>query len=330
MILLISSKDDVTTDFLVNRLDTLEMSAFRFNTEDLYTQYSLSYEIADESESYILRDKYRNVSVDLAKVSGAIFRRPKKPVIKCVEEELSHTASEIDELLRGAWAAIPESAWLNNPLNIWKANNKIRQLNVARKLGFNIPVTRIATEPQEILLFSSDLNEEIICKPLSHGLIQEQDEQIHCVFTSKITEADLDWLRKTKSIAPILVQQHIKKDVDIRVTVIGKKLFAAEIHSQDSEVSNVDWRKWQIGSVAPPRHECCILPKDISTKCLGLLEHFELNFGCIDLIRTPEGKFVFLEINPNGNWVWLENQLSFPLANEIIRLIAGRRANVRI
>jgi len=101
---------------------------------------------------------------------------------------------------------------------------------------------------------------------------------------------------------------------------VGEKVFAAFIHSQDSDDSKVDWRVSQDGL----KHSIYMLPEDISANCINLLRELDLNFGAIDLILNENGEYVFLEINPNGQWAWLEKLLGLDISGAIVNLLKDK------
>ena len=104
------------------------------------------------------------------------------------------------------------------------------------------------------------------------------------------------------------------KDVEIRVTVVGDKVFAAEIHSQVNEEAKYDWR-----TVSPRKipHFVHKLPDEIETACVALTTMLGLNFSAIDLIKKPDGEYIFLEINSNGQWLWIEDITGLKIADAI-------------
>lgn len=133
------------------------------------------------------------------------------------------------------------------------------------------------------------------------------------VYTSRINWEDLqddDEIR----IAPVIYQKHLKKKYDIRVTVVGEKVFSAAIDSQKIPSAVLDWRKTETENITHLDHQ---LPEDIEAKCIAFLKNLGLSYGAIDFVLTPENDYYFLEINPNGQWVWLEDRLGFSISDEI-------------
>jgi len=113
-------------------------------------------------------------------------------------------------------------------------------------------------------------------------------------------------------VTPCIFQQEIKKKLELRVTVIGKEVFCAQVDSQKSMESRTDWRREK------NKFESFNLPIDVAEMCVSLVEKLGLRFGAIDLILTPDDSFVFLEINPNGQWVWIETETGLKISEALI------------
>ena len=119
-------------------------------------------------------------------------------------------------------------------------------------------------------------------------------------------------------ICPFILQRYVKKRLEIRVTVVGTDVFAAEIHSQTSKRTEVDWRRYN-HSITP--YLIHALPEHVAQCCLALVDAMGLHFGAIDLILTPDDRYVFLEINPNGQYGWIEYLTGLPITQRLARLL---------
>ncbi|MNY38950.1 RimK-like ATP-grasp domain protein [compost metagenome] len=108
----------------------------------------------------------------------------------------------------------------------------------------------------------------------------------------------------------------------MRVTVVGDRVFSAAIHSQADEDSTVDWRR---GDSVNLRHEVISLPEPVAMRCVELVRRLGLRYGAIDLVEDPEGRFWFLECNPNGQWAWIENRTGLPIAAAIVDQLQALR-----
>lgn len=115
-------------------------------------------------------------------------------------------------------------------------------------------------------------------------------------------------------LAPVIYQELVPKRFDIRVTVVHQDLFAVAIDSQKLEAAAIDWRRADTDTL---EHYTHTLPSDVAEACLMLMKVLGLNYGAIDLVLTPDDKYLFLEINPNGQWVWMEDRLGLPISEAI-------------
>src|SRR6266850_1486894 len=122
------------------------------------------------------------------------------------------------------------------------------------------------------------------------------------------------------ALAPTIFQPYIEKAYELRCVVMGDKIFAAKLNSQEQESTRTDWRagKPDGGDVG---HEVFDLPEPVQAALHRIIRGFEINFASIDLIVTPEGEFVFLDLNPNGQWLWLEDKLGLPLVASMADLL---------
>jgi len=113
------------------------------------------------------------------------------------------------------------------------------------------------------------------------------------------------------ALAPMILQEYVPKRAELRVTVVGDRIFAALIDSQASRRTRHDWRHYDFDATAYSAHE---LPASVAAACRRLLAYFGLRFGAIDLVLTPNGDYVFLELNPVGQWAFIEDLTGMPIA----------------
>ena len=105
----------------------------------------------------------------------------------------------------------------------------------------------------------------------------------------------------------------------MRPTIVGKQLFTASIDSQQLPQARSDWRRRGIALLKQWKHYQ--LPPAIETKLLKLMNYFGLNYGAIDLILTPDERYVFLEVNPVGEFFWLELYANLPISQAIAEIL---------
>jgi glutathione synthase/RimK-type ligase-like ATP-grasp enzyme len=121
---------------------------------------------------------------------------------------------------------------------------------------------------------------------------------------------------------PYLFQALVTKAADVRVTVVGDKAYACRIGSQQVSGAEVDWRAGELRDLS---HSAVTLPSDVDNRCVELARSFGLRFAAIDLAETVEGGYVFFEVNPNGQWAWVEQMTGQPLRTALADELAGGR-----
>lgn len=192
---------------------------------------------------------------------------------------------------------------------------------MAAEIGFTIPRTLVTNEPQEVKDFFHECQGKAINKVLGKGQV-EYLRDYYFIYTHKVLPQDLEMI-KNVAYAPALFQEYVPKRFEIRVTIVGSSVFSCEIHSQDSPKTVDDWRHYDLNNV---KHLVHTLPKSIEALCLEMIKKLDLNFATFDLILTPDNNYIFLELNPNGQWLWIEQLTGLPISSSIAELLlAGVR-----
>ncbi|HEU4411803.1 MAG TPA: hypothetical protein VFS43_41570 [Polyangiaceae bacterium] len=233
-------------------------------------------------------------------------RRPSLPVIGpgvLPEGDRRFALRESAILLTGAIDLLSQGGFaVNGPREAARAENKVVQLSVARALGFALPDTLISNEPERIRRFVRERADVgAIYKPFRPATWESAD-RLAMLYTAKVDEASLpddDLLR----LGPGIFQAYVPKAYELRVTCMGDEVLAARLDSQATRDGKVDWRIAHVHDLAVRPVE---LPPAVARRCLELLRRLGLVFGCIDLIVTPEGEYVFLEVNQMGQFLWVE------------------------
>jgi glutathione synthase/RimK-type ligase-like ATP-grasp enzyme len=318
-ILIVSTKVDIATDHVVLKLSSLDASFYRLNTEDFPLASSSSLRVGgDRGVAAWSWTPAARPDVNLAGVTCVWFRRHRLPRMPD-ELDAAHAEyclRESEWFIRGAvyslGLASPGVEWMSHPANVQAAESKIYQLSVARSLGFLIPDTLVSNDSEEVRKFFDEQGGEVVAKPLRLGYIDYGERQTG-IFTNRVAAGDLEDGLAIR-LAPVIYQRLIPKLSDIRVTVVGRQLFAVAIDSQSDPAASVDWRRTENEELPHSVHP---LPPRLEELCLAYVSTLGLNYGAIDLVLTPEGEYVFLEINPNGQWVWMEERLGLPISDAI-------------
>lgn len=317
-ILIVSTKTDLATDAVVLALAKLNASFYRLNTEDLPLQATSSFTISDAAKNWTW-NKDAIGKLEFYNLNTIWFRRLRLPELSdsMPEAYSDYCLREVEWFLRGALAS-HDVSWMSHPSDIQQAEAKIFQLVKAKQVGFDIPETLISNDAEEVKSFFHRMGGDIICKPLRLGYFDYGDK-CTCVFTSMLNEEDLTDIAGIR-VAPVIYQQHIKKARDIRVTIVGNRIFSAEINSQVDQSSMVDWRRSDV-DLPYCTHK---LPRTVEEMCFRLLDALNLKFGAIDLVLSTNGQYLFIEVNPNGQWLWLEDKLGFPITLAVAEWIVAQ------
>ena len=326
MLLIISNSSDIACDYLILRLNEKGIPFERFNTDDFPDWVSFDICIINGAIGFELSLR-NNVILKSDEISSVYFRQPLPPDVKNIfsEPEKSFIASELTEFLRSLWRTIPEKLWLNHPKMLWIASNKVEQLKRAISIGFNIPDTLISSQKEKIADFIKG-KKNVVCKAIRHGFVKDKDKVL-LAGTQRIPDNFIDRFDEWYSL-PMTYQEEVVKEVDIRAVVVGEQVFAANIRTDQSDDGNIDWRVLQIEGKNID-HQIADLPNSIRHKCIKIVKSFGLRYSSIDLIKDLTGKYYFLELNPNGQWAWIEQLTGHPIRDSIIEELTWK-ANERV
>lgn len=231
--------------------------------------------------------------------------------------------SELRATFEGALLAI-DAYWLNHPYANRLARNKPLQLALAAREGLSVPETRITDDPEEIRALHERWDGAMVAKLVGGQVVAPTVDEQYVVHTTLVEKEDLS-SDAALAACPAIYQRRVEKALDLRVTVVGERLFACCIDSQESEQGAVDWRGAGPG-VLPIRQ--CELDGDTAVKCLALMRRMGIDFAGLDLIVTPDGETIFLEVNAAGQWLWVQEATGMPIASAIVdQLLHGARVH---
>lgn len=293
-ILIISSKLDFASDYITQELADRGASYIRLNIDEL-KYYDI---IMNPIEGTIRADFGKcKILISRERLKTIYFRGP-----TFLRELSPHNYAPEEKLSRVQWASFLRSLmlfdsckWVNHPMSTYHAESKPVQLAFAHKLGFLVPntiVTNSVNFEEEIV------NEQqmLILKSLETCLLEVEGKR-GFVYTNIVHKDDVR--PSNLSTAPVILQELIEPKVDLRITIIGNKVFAAEI-TQNKRGIKGDWRLKK----ESVEYVNCDLPEEIKVKCITLLKKLNLAYGAIDLARKGN-EYYFIEINPTGEWAWL-------------------------
>jgi glutathione synthase/RimK-type ligase-like ATP-grasp enzyme len=323
MLLIVTNKKDEHADGVIEVMNKRNIKFLRVNTQDFPQRIVGSASIEGNRFCSSLQLRLGR-HVDFSQVSAVWYRRPLPPVVDSDITEPGYAQYALDQseaFIKGLWQANSKALWVNHPLANRAAGYKVNQLRVASELGFNLPNTLITNSAEQALQFYNKENGQVVVKPLYLLNLGVTDAMGLRVISTRLLQSDEVGLIESISLAPSILQTYVDKEFELRITVMGKKVFAVALDSQSTQHGQIDWRLSLHCEDLP--HRPFDLPDEIGQKCLALTEYFGLNFGAIDLIVKPDGTYVFLEINPNGQWIWMDTLTGLPMIDTMIELLTN-------
>jgi hypothetical protein len=337
-VLVVSQINEPSTDVVVGHLARIGVRTLRINSEEIAYKASLSASVGGSQDTFDV--SWLGLDCDKTHLLSVWHRRWSYPIYPehFTEATVSFCFSETTALL-GGLSSFSGLTWINDVFSERRASNKITQLNLARTLSFRIPKTLITNRSEDVEIFFGQNSRGTIFKPLSgssilyrsyrdsvlqHFKVHYPGQPInvgqipadHVIYTELLdpgklpTAEDLRW-------SPVIFQEFIDKEVDVRVTVIGESIFACNIYSQEVPETKVDFRRMNEGR-AKLRHEIVSLPDHVTRFIHGFMHAMGLRFACLDfIIDSRDGQFVFLEANPAGQWLWIERLTGAPISQAV-------------
>lgn len=230
-------------------------------------------------------------------------RRPFIPKSVAHPDDYQFVARENILFYESFTHTMAQNAWWINPKEAaHRANFKLYQLRVADACGMKIPVTLCSNDPKEIHYFILEHEEEgVVYKPMCSNFWFDS-EQMKVAYTARVGLLDLPENHFLQS-APGIFQKEVKKQYELRVTCFGDHIVAAQLDSQAHAQGQVDWRAIQDNTLRVTPYQ---LPIAVEDKIRLFMRKLGIVFGTFDFIVTPEGEYVFLEVNEQGQFLWLE------------------------
>jgi glutathione synthase/RimK-type ligase-like ATP-grasp enzyme len=320
VLVLTRSSDKECTGRVVDALTARGHEALRFDTDLYPAEARLSTSYFQGKQRRLLQTN--TFEADLNDLGAVYFRR---------FEAGTRLPAELGEFRRACYQeSVQTFLGSVNSLNCFQldpigairaADYKELQHKRAIDLGLECPKTLFSNDPAAVAAFSAEVG-DVVAKLQAKVVVHRQGEQ-QAVFTSLLGAndfSDMDGLR----YSPMMFQEKIAKKMELRVTVVGNRLFPAAIDTTGSQAGEIDWRLDNDLSHGWVPWE---LPASVSDALLELVRRFGLNYSAADFILTPDDRYIFLEINAAGEWNWLARDMELPIADALVDTLTdpGRR-----
>lgn len=306
MILCIThSQDYYNIDLFFEYIKTKNIPYFRLNSDRMNHLQKISinenfFELTDESGNKINSDK----------IKGVWHRKAWKI---SVPEELDEDYEKIflkeyASLRYNLFTILEDAAWINPFENEKKIDgNKMLQLKIAEKHHLTIPKTIFSNDAEKITaFFHENCNGKMVAK--LHGVLSKSMGGEDLVSTNIIDGDSLEFISDI-AYCPMIFQPYIEKEYELRIVYVDGEFFTGKINNSE----NVDWRVAQENFF----WSAYDLPKNIKASLTSMMKEMGLYLGAIDMIKSRDGNYYFLEVNPQGEWGMLQKELHFPIAERI-------------
>ncbi|MFJ4872688.1 ATP-grasp ribosomal peptide maturase [Streptomyces sp. NPDC088757] len=310
-VLVVTMIDDPTADLVMSELYDRSVPVVRLDSGDFPATLSFAAALSPHGFGGTLSTPTR--TADLSHVRSLYYRRPSGFTFTHLDEQDARFAvTQARYGLGGVLASLPGCLYVNHPHRIGDAEFKPAGLVAAVRCGFRVPPTLVTSEPEAARAFVK-AHGPAVYKPLSTPLYRI--DGVSC--TVEVAEVTADQLDGRVAGTAHLFQRRVDKVADVRVTVIGCKVFAVRIDS-----GLLDWRtdydRLAYTVVEPP--------PGITDALRRYLNHFGLVFGAFDFAVDRAGAWWFLECNPSGQWAWLEPETGLPMVAAMADLLERKPA----
>ncbi|PWI42810.1 MvdC/MvdD family ATP grasp protein [Streptomyces sp. ICBB 8177] len=303
-VLILTCAEDVTADMVVRRLNATGVPVLRVDPADFPRTVDLAaVHTAGGPAGRITTDRR---TTDLREIRSIWVRRPGRPGLGAADQP-AWTALESDHAWYGTLRALPAVRWMNHPDAHTACRYKMWQLSVAESVGLTVPTTLLTTQPSAAGRFAAD-HGPLVCKSVSG---RAPDDPPLALPTTAVP-ADADFAGVAGSAT--CLQHRVEKVYDVRLTVVGDRMFCARTEETPAGRDDLDWRyadpdavRWRAGEV----------PRDIAAKTAAFMDRARLAYGAFDFAVTGDGTWYFLECNASGQFGFFELVAGLPVSEAI-------------
>ena len=319
VLLITHSGDFFTIDRVAEALSKKGAQPFRLDTDKFPLSVQLTAQFDQSKSDHQL--EYNGQSIRTEQVQAVWMRRVWQPEFN---QELDPQyqqacAKESMATLEGFWDSLKQARWVDDLERVNAAHNKLRQLRVASEVGFAIPRTLVTNKASSAREFFQQVEGKMVSKLLT-ALSRSMEYTSFFVYTNRVKAEDLQDAESLR-YCPMVFQEQISKQQELRVVYVNGNVFVGALNASVYGESTVDWRRPGVEVGAWEHHQ---LPEELVSRIDTFMGKFGLLYGALDFILTPSGEYVFLEVNPMGEWGMLEKELDLPISNAIADALLGK------
>ncbi|BDG03017.1 ATP-grasp ribosomal peptide maturase [Anaeromyxobacter oryzae] len=318
MILAVAPRDDVHAAAVSRALSARGEELIRLDLSRFPRRGTIALGVERGPGQLVLRDGRR--TIDVSRCRAIWWRRPAPfalPAEVGPPALRGFALAETSAAFSALWLSV-RTRWVNDPVRTEIASRKPHQLAVAAAAGLAVPRTLVTSDPGRARAFLRACGAR-------HGapaavlktLTPLPDRH---AFTRRVTARDVAALGALRH-APVILQERVD-GVDLRVTAVGGRLFAMEVDARDTAFPDDVRQDWPAAArTARPAR----LPPAVAAGIRAVMDRLGLVYGAFDLRRRDDGEHLFLEVNPAGQWLFVEDATGLPITAAVAELLLGRR-----
>lgn len=317
VLLVTHSGDFFTIDRVAEALAQKGVPFFRFDTDKFPLEVQLRAYFGASQHSYSL--KQGNEIIRSEDIRSVWMRRLWEPNLgQALDPQFKASCiHESQATLSGFWDSLRHVRWVDRLEQVAVAENKQRQLRVATEVGLKIPQTLITNDPGAVRAFFHQVHGKMVTKLLTALSRSMESDDSFFLYSSAVHEEDLQHVDSLR-YCPMVFQEQVTKQLELRVVFVQGQVFVGALEASVYQDSTVDWRRPGVTIGAWQHHE---LPAELVDRITVMMARLGLLYGAFDFILTPSGEYVFLEVNPGGEWGMLERDLDLPISQAIANVL---------
>lgn len=320
VLIITHTRDNICIETVSGCIRDMQGEAIRLDVDRYPTDYKLT-TVYRNNQWKVLLDTGSTVH-DLDEVVAVWFRRSFN-IGKGISELLGkeYVEPSIGEIKRTMYGMLEglRCFKMERYSTYRRLDSKEEQLRIAHHHGLLVPDTCITNDPSELKAFIRRQDGPVITK-MQHSFALYREQEEYVVFTNEMGPEHLDDL-ETLQYCPMTFQQKLEKKLELRVTIVGNKIFAFSVDSQKIANAGIDWRKE--GAALLNEWQPYTLPESIQSRLLAFMDSYPLNYGAIDIILTPDDKYYFLEVNAAGEYFWLDRLCDHAISRHMAAVLLG-------
>lgn len=239
--------------------------------------------------------------------------------------------SDIDDVYMDAFAKAQTKAfynyvfsgvenWFNSPIAMNSRCNKLSDLLLARQCGLAVPSTIVSNDPSKLL--EKSMGKKFVIKSLDSPIAKSGKEEGYVLSTKILSSSELEQYSDDLRHCPILIQELINSSYELRVTIVSDEVFTCKQSVSPYSDENVDIRLKSFEKQV--KYEPYKLPERVKNSLLLFKKRLEMDYLAVDIIRSDNGDYYFLDSNPSGQWLWIELETGLDITGAIARSLKAK------